>query len=306
MKVLNFNSQQCERVRRQLDAYLSNELLVETTSEVLRHLESCESCSHELDARTRLRKALRKAADQRVPPEHLREVISRRLRREQNGFFGEFRVIPWAVALASLVLVVVAAQQGLRLERGRQLVSSVLAIGVSDHIQCAIKGHNYPEVANPQDQLRKKLGAEYAGLLPIIQQKLPGFQVLEAHICQLPGNPRKYIHFITRGQGTILSVTLTKRDGESLPVQRLLVTKDFSGSDLYHAKLEGMSVAGFETDEYFGFVVSDLGQNEILRLAAAIAPPLRDALDRSIGTNTSATPVFLVDSVSSDLARKIE
>jgi anti-sigma factor (TIGR02949 family) len=301
MKVLNFDSKQCERVRRQLDAYLSNELLVETTSEVLSHLESCEACSQELDARTSLRKALRKAADQRVPPQHLREAISRRLRRRQHGFFGELRVLRSAMALASLVLLVIAAQQGYRLQRGRQLVSSILAIGVTDHIQCAIKGHNYPEVANPPDQLRKKLGAEYAGLLPIIQQKLPGFQVLEAHICELPGSPRKYIHFITRGQGRILSVILTKRDGESLPAQRLLVIKDSSGSDLYSAKLEGTSVAGFETNEYFGFVVSDLGQTEILHLAEAIAPPLREALDRSIGTEMLPIPVFLVASFSSDL-----
>jgi hypothetical protein len=208
--------------------------------------------------------------------------------------------------LASLVLVLVTATQGFRLERGRHLVSTVLTLGVSDHIQCAIKGHNYPEVASPSDQLRKKLGAEYSGLLPIIQQKLPGFEVLEAHICLLPGSPRKYIHFITRGQGTILSVILTRRDGESLPSQRLLVTKDSSGSDLYHAKLEGMSVAGFETDEYFGFVVSDLGQNEVLQLAAAIATPLRDALDRNTGTKTSANLVFLVASVSSGLARNIK
>ena len=40
MNVLNFDSKQCERVRRQLDAYVSNELLVETTSEVLKHLEA--------------------------------------------------------------------------------------------------------------------------------------------------------------------------------------------------------------------------------------------------------------------------
>ena len=227
--MLNFDSKQCERVRRQLDAYLSNELLVETTSEVLRHLESCEACSHELDSRMRLRKALRKAADKRLPPEHLREAISRRLRRAQPGFFGEFRATLWAVALASLVLVVVAGQQGFRLQRGRQLVSSVLAIGVSDHIQCAIKGHNYPEVASPPDQLRKKLGPEYAGLLPIVQQKLPAFQVLEAHICQVPGSSRNYVHFITRGQGTILSVILTRREGESLPAGRFLVASAVGG-----------------------------------------------------------------------------
>jgi anti-sigma factor (TIGR02949 family) len=284
MNVFNFDSKQCLRVREQMDAYLSNELLVETTSEVLRHLESCEGCSYELDSRLRLREALRRAADKRLPPEHLREAISQRLRRAQPGFFGDFRVIPWAVALASMVLAVVAGQQGLRFQRGRQLVSSILTIGVTDHVQCAIKGHNYPEVANPPAQLRKQLGPEYAGLLPIVQEKLPAFQVLEAHICQVPGSPRKYVHFITRGQGTILSVILTRREGESLPAGRFLVASAPGGVDLYKAQLQGMSVAGFESNEYFGFVVSDLGQDEMVQIAARLAPAMRDALSKGAGT----------------------
>ena len=81
MNVLNFNSEQCLRVRRQLDAYLSNELLIETTSEVLRHLESCEACSRELEARTRVRGALRRVAASHVPPEELRQAIQRQLRK---------------------------------------------------------------------------------------------------------------------------------------------------------------------------------------------------------------------------------
>jgi anti-sigma factor (TIGR02949 family) len=306
MNVHNFDSKQCERVRRQLDAYLSNELLVETTSEVLRHLETCEACSHELDSRMRLRKALRKAAGERVPPEHLREAISRRLRSTQPGFFGEFRATPWAVALAGLILAVLAAQQGFRLQRARQLVSSVLTIGVSDHIQCAIKGHNYPEIATPPDQLRKKLGPEYAGLLPIVQQKLPGFQVLEAHICQVPGSSRNYVHFITRGQGTILSVILTRREGESLPAGRFLVARAPGGVDLYKAHLEGMNVAGFESNEYFGFVVSDLGPGEMVRIAAGLAPALRDALNKGTGSEKAAIPVFLIDFVSTGFNRSIQ
>jgi anti-sigma factor RsiW len=47
MSVLSFESRQCDRVRRQLDAYLSDEVLVETTSEVLKHLENCEACARE-------------------------------------------------------------------------------------------------------------------------------------------------------------------------------------------------------------------------------------------------------------------
>jgi hypothetical protein len=283
MKVLNFDSKQCERVRRQLDAYLSNELLVETTGEVLKHLESCKACSRELETRARVREALQKAVAKQLVPEYLGVTIHQRLRNVRPGFFG-FSATTWAVALASLALVLVVGQQLLRLQRGRQLVASVLTLGVSDHLHCAVRGHNYPDLANPPDELRKKLGPQSAGLLPVVQEELPGFQVLEAHICQVPGSPRRYVHFIARRQGTILSVILTKREGESLPGGRFMAAGAPAGVDLYKARLEGMSVAGFETNQYFGFVVSDLGQDEMVQLAASLAPALRNALSESTGT----------------------
>jgi putative zinc finger protein len=226
MNVLDFDSKPCHRVRRQLDAYLSNELLVETTSELLKHLEGCEACSGELESSARVREALQKAIARQLPPAYLREAIHQRLRSAQPRF--GFHVTTWMVALASLALVLVAGQQWLRLWRGRQVVASVLTLGVSDHLHCAIQAHNYPEVANPPDQLRQKLGPEYAGLLPVV---------------------------------------------------------------------EDTGVAGFETNEYFGFVVSDLGQDEMIQLAAWLAPALRNALSGSTGTEKAAAPALLIASV---------
>jgi len=282
MNVRNFDSPQCSRVRRYLDAYLSNELLVETTSDVLRHLESCEACSRELQARTRVRDALRKAVASQIAPEELRQSIHRRLTKTQPGFWGGSRQRTWAAALAGVVVVVLAgviAQQWIRLRQGRRIVASVLALGVSDHLQCAIKGHNYPEIANPPEQLRQKLGPEYAGLLEVVQQKLPGFEVLEAHICSVQGSPRKYVHFITRGRGTILSVILTKSEGEQLPNGSRFVSGSSGRVSLYEAHLNGMNAAGFESKEYLGFVVSDLSRDTTLQIAGELAPPLKAALD---------------------------
>ena len=155
----------------------------------------------------------------------------------------------------------------------------MLAIGVADHVQCAIKGHNYPDIANPPDKLREKLGPQYAGLLEVVQQKLPGFEILEAHICSIPGSPRKYVHFITRGRGTILSVILTRRDGEHLPNGKWLISGSSGGVNLYEAHLDGMNAAGFESSGYFGFVVSDLSQASMVQIASELAPPLKAALD---------------------------
>ena len=53
MNRVQFGEGACERTRRYMDAYLSNELLVETNHDMLRHLETCAACSSELEMRTR-------------------------------------------------------------------------------------------------------------------------------------------------------------------------------------------------------------------------------------------------------------
>jgi len=281
MNVLTFDSRQCERIRRHLDAYLSNELLVETTSEILRHMETCEACTRELETRTRVRDFVRRAATNLMPPEELRLSIQRRLRETQPGLWEGSRALNWAVALAGIVVIVlggVVTHEWVRVLRGRKIVAGVLALGVSDHVQCAIKGHNYPEVANPPDVLRKKLGPQYAALLEVVHQNLPGFEILEAHICSIPGSSRKYVHFITRGRGTILSVILTKNDGAQLPRGGAFRSAAAGHVNLYQAHQQGMNVAGFESRGYLGFVVSDLDTNTTLQIADQLAPPLNAAL----------------------------
>jgi len=280
MNVLNFDSKQCARIRQHLDAYLSNELLVETTSDVLRHLEKCEACTRELEARSRLRDALRRAAENQIAPEKLRQAIQRRLRESRVGFLGTSRQLAWAAALAGLVIVAlasIAAQHWIKVLEGRRIVAGVMALGVSDHLQCAIKGHNYPDIANPPELLRKKLGPQYAGVLEVVQKNLSGFEILEAHICSVQGSPRRYVHFIARGHGTILSVILTRSEGVHL--EKALSSGVSGSAKLYEAHLEGMNVAGFESKGYLGFVVSDLNRDTTMQIANELAPPLNAALE---------------------------
>jgi anti-sigma factor (TIGR02949 family) len=287
MNVRKFDSKQCERIRQHLDAFLSNELLVETTSDVLRHLESCEACSRELETRTRVRDALRRAAASQIPPEELRQSIQRRLRKTRFPFLGGSPRLTWAVALAGLMVAVlggIATQQWIRVLEERRIVASILALGVSDHLQCAIKGHNYPDIANPPELLRKKLGPQYAGVLEVVQQNIPGFEVLEAHICSVQGSPRKYVHFIARGHGTILSVILTRSGGEQLPKRIMFRSRASGGVNLYEAHLEGMNVAGFESKGYLGFVVSDLNRDTTIQIANKLAPPLKATLEGGSGS----------------------
>ena len=280
MNNLSFDAKRCELIRQYLDSYLSNELLVETSSEVVRHLESCESCSRDLESRMRVRDALQRAVVNRPVPESVRADVLRRLRESQARSFMRPSTTRWAIGLASIAFIVLSlfAANWMSLRRGEQLFASILKLGVSDHIVCAIKGHNYPEVANPPDQIRNKLGVRYAVLLQVVQERLPGFEVLEGHICSIPGSNRKYIHFITRGKGTVLSVILTERNGASLPKGQLLASPESAGPSIYEGHLSGMEIAGFESAQYFAFVVSDLSQNQALRLTRALAPALNETL----------------------------
>jgi hypothetical protein len=189
----------------------------------------------------------------------------------------------WALAVAAVAVIIsgLFTAQWLSLRRGEELISSILKLGISDHLICAIQGHNYPEVANPPDQIRKKLGPRYAPLLQVVQERLPGFDVLEGHICSIPHSDRKYIHFITRGHGTILSVILTDRSGAAFPKEKLLVTADSGSLGIYENRLSGMEIAGFESGQYFAFVVSDLNQKELLQLAQGLAPALNETLHKT-------------------------
>jgi hypothetical protein len=185
------------------------------------------------------------------------------------------------VAAVAVIVFSLFTAQWLSLRRADQLVASILKLGISDHLICAIQAHNYPELANPPDQIRTKLGPRYAPLLQVVQQRLPGFDVLEGHICSIPNSDRKYVHFITRGHGTILSVILTERSGATFPKGKLLITADSGGLGIYENRLSGMEIAGFQSGQYFAFVVSDLDQKELLQLARGLAPALNETLHKT-------------------------
>src|SRR5215468_9935315 len=110
MNRIQFGPGGCEKTLRYLDAYISNELTVETNDDVVRHLEACPRCSAELDARTRLRSRLKVAVKtQGVPPE-LQVRIREQIRSSGSGNWvnlgwltgGRLR---WAGAVAAGLVV---------------------------------------------------------------------------------------------------------------------------------------------------------------------------------------------------------
>jgi hypothetical protein len=59
MNVVNFNERAGGKYRRYFDAYLDNELLIETSQDVLKHLNSCTECAKILEGRARTKQLVR-------------------------------------------------------------------------------------------------------------------------------------------------------------------------------------------------------------------------------------------------------
>lgn len=80
MKVIGFERNYCKKIERLLDSYLNNELLVETTHEVLKHIRGCPDCSEALRVRERVKAILQTAVRRETAPLVLRERIKQNIR----------------------------------------------------------------------------------------------------------------------------------------------------------------------------------------------------------------------------------
>ena len=80
MRVIGFERNYCKKIETLLESYLNNELLVETTHEVLKHMQGCLNCSEALRVRERVKVRLQTAIRREAAPFLLQEKIRRSIR----------------------------------------------------------------------------------------------------------------------------------------------------------------------------------------------------------------------------------
>src|SRR5262245_6207259 len=128
---------ECRDARELADSFLSEQLLVETTHDILRHLAQCPSCRAEIDSRRRLRATLRGAFERspelRATPGFLAS-IGHRVREQQSRRRRAWSWRPMMAIAASLLLATSVAIGG-REWLGASLMHAVLG----DHQNCAIR-----------------------------------------------------------------------------------------------------------------------------------------------------------------------
>src|SRR6185295_5405109 len=134
----------CRDVREIADSFLCEELLTETNHEILRHLDTCPSCRAEIDARRRLRGALRDAFNR--APELQPSAEFRGRLRDQLREVSIQGARPWSLSrrwlalAAGVVLAVGVAGAGVVFMKRSAVAAEALAQdAVGDHRNCALK-----------------------------------------------------------------------------------------------------------------------------------------------------------------------
>lgn len=286
--MIDFEERSCEKARVYFDDFLSNELSVETRLEVLRHLERCQGCTEALDARRRVKTALKRAVEQEgLEPAALRERIRKTLKPTTIRRH-------WPLAVAAGVMLALGGwvvTRGPNLRSASDLPSQaslneppserstdILNIGLSGHVDCALR-QDFSAGPRSFEQMSRDLGPDYVGLVPLVKDRVPqGYTMMAAHRCSPQG--RDLVHLILTDQQTLLSLVLTKKDGESFGEADPSAVLKTPLVPLYRAHSQDLEVAGFETRDYLAYVVSGLAMESNLQIASSLAPLVNDFLTK--------------------------
>ena len=290
MSRIQFGEGGCEKTRKLLDAYVSNELLIETNQDVARHLAGCPACTSEVEARTQLRTRMRSAVKAQTVPPDLQVRIRQRIGAAESKSWVFAGWTRWAVAAAACL----AISTGVWLNRPYEKMpdradrpgqknyiqkistplAAVLRVGLGDHVHCAI--YRKPPAPQPVEQMEADLGPEYKDLLPVVRDQIPaGFRIIMAHQCSFAG--RKFVHFTMEKDGALLSLVIArKQEGETL--EGLSAAAKAGTVEIFQSRADRYQVAGFDAGNFFVYVVSDLRSKANLEVAEQLAPAVQSFL----------------------------
>lgn len=256
----------CREVRQLAEAFVSEQLLVETTHAMVAHLDSCAPCRAEIAGLRRLRAAARSAvanASHLAPRPDFMDALNSRIRTEASRASSS-RWQGWLVAAASLLIVA-----GLGVGwRGWSIanMSALLHAAVGDHRYCALD-FKLTERPITLDEAARRFGEVNRRLQDVAPSTsmLSGgpLRILERHSCVFEG--RRFAHIVLEYRGQAVSVLVTN---DQFPIS---VPAGLPATDGFHA-------SAFRESGYVTFVVSALTADDVQEVAAAMSGPLSRAL----------------------------
>lgn len=271
---------ECREVRALVDAYLDDELLVETNQAVLAHLSHCGACRAEMAARQALRTKLKNAveSDQRLGsrPDFSRELRNRLHSIDPHATSAWQRRLPWmaaatVVALLAIAWALAASWSTPRLAND-PTVASLIESAVGDHRDCALR-HQPSEPPISLDQAAAHdaalRGLDRAVTAPTGSLPAP-LDSIAAHACVWKG--RRFGHVVLSYKGVTTSVLVTAPERDTQPYALGLPEACPTTSEF--------AVACFAAPQHAVFIVSELSSGDTVTLAQVLAPGMRDHFTR--------------------------
>jgi len=263
---------QCRDVRELIDAFLGDQLLVETTNDLVRHLEVCPACRAELGTRRALRARLQSAfggAAALAPrPDFLSDVESELRVRAASQMSRRSWLRSWGAVAAAAVTAI----SGGLVARGalhRSRLAALARDAAGDHQNCAIK-FNLPERPISLEEAAGRYDPTYASFITLMAPSgLPSgpAEVLDRHSCVYEG--RRFAHVVFRYRAHLVSLLVTAGTESIGPSPEMLLPDG------------PLRVASFSAGRHLVFVVSDLPAQDISRFADAIVRPVTQRLNNA-------------------------
>ncbi|HKF67963.1 MAG TPA: zf-HC2 domain-containing protein [Vicinamibacterales bacterium] len=281
----------CRDVRDMADSFLSEELLTETNHEILRHLDTCPTCRSEIDARRRLRGALRAAfigAPELEPrPEftsRLREQLRKAAAHDQRSWVFSRG---W-IALAAGVVLAAGLACALLLNRSTAPVDALARDAIGDHRNCALK-FRLVRMPIPLEEAAQRFDSAYRLLLTAPPDKIstPGGEarVVERHSCAY--GTRRFGHVIMEYRGRVVSLLMTANDGTTGASDSVDAIPHVIGRPM-----NGLSVVSVTDSNHAILLVSDLDSAELAQLSRAVSVPLAGRLERHVDAGDLRQPAL--------------
>jgi anti-sigma factor RsiW len=264
---------ECRDVRELADSFLAEELLTETNHEILRHLETCPVCRAELAARRALRAGVRRAfqhASELGPsPEFTTQLRARLQHRAVHATARRGIWFPGWWALAATLLLAVALGLAYRSRDWITAPGALARAAVGDHRNCALQ-FRLAEKPISLEEAAQRYGAAYRVLetlpSPDVTTAVGPAHVLERHACVYGGH--RFAHIVFEYRGARVSLLVTAAEGRA---QQALPGEPHVTSA---GRIDDMSVVSFRTTRHIVFFAGDVTQDDLMKLADAVAEPL--------------------------------
>ncbi|MGH7783697.1 MAG: anti-sigma factor family protein [Candidatus Binatia bacterium] len=307
---------QCQELRKLMDSYLCDELLVETNHDVLRHLENCAVCRSELAARgefrTKVGMAVKTSDEFKINPRFssrmTADLRSKALRPTflERVVVGRNLLSSRSVAVAFVFLLFIAFGTAILIRNFTERNSEKIAANPQP---------NSRPVDQPSD--RSIVEAIRASWNELAHEAVGDHKncALEFHLLEKPISldeaAKKYGAFNKDIDKTVIaaiddSTAKQMFDGAKLldahscvfagrrfthivlkakgtVVSVLISDSDIQGTgdEINSNQFDDMSVAGFRTDRHVVFVVSQLSGADNILFARTIAPAIRTHIENS-------------------------